>query len=227
MTLLFLHGAGCTGDVFDAQLEHFRGSHAPNLPGHCCAGSAQSIAQFADAVERYAGEHGLCDVTVCGHSMGAAIALELLLRSPVWLAAGILVGGGARMRVAPAFLEGLREDFEATSRRIAGYFFAEPSPERVEAAVERMRAVGQAQTLMDFEACNAFDTTERLPSVRRPVLAITGAADQLTPAKFVHVLTDRIPGAQARIVERAGHFVMAEQPAETNAAIGAFLSGLS
>lgn len=226
MTLLFIHGAGCTGEVFDAQSAAFPGSMAPNLPGHLCPGSPSTIEQFADAVEAYVRKHELTAVVLCGHSMGGAIAIELALRKPTWLAGVVLLGSGARMRVAPAFLAGLQSDFEPAARLIAGYFFAKPSPERIETAVAAMQRVGQAQTVRDFQACDAFDALERLGGISVPLLAVTGEADKMTPAKFALALADRVPGAQARILPGAGHFVMAERPTETNEAIAAFLRGL-
>lgn len=227
MTLIFLHGAGCTGEVFSEQLRAFPGSHAPNLPGHLSGGSPSSIAEFADAVEAYVREERLTDVVVCGHSMGGLVALELAIRGPQWLAGIVLLDSSARMRVAPQFLEGLQQDFETAARSIAGYFFADSTTERVEAAVETMRRVGPGQTLRDFRACDAYDALDRLSGISVPLLAVTGEADTLAPAKFALALTDRVPGAQARIVPGAGHFVMAERPTETNQAIAAFLRGLS
>ena len=227
MTLVFLHGAGCTAEVFEAQRAAFPDSHAPNLPGHLTAGAPSSIEEFADAIAAYAAQHALRSVVLCGHSMGAAIALEVALRKPAWLHGAVLLGSGARMRVAPAFLDGLRDDFEAAARTIAGYFFAEPSSERIERAVELMGLVGQEQTLRDFQACNAFDALERLPAVAIPVLALTGELDKLMPPKLAAALADRVPNAESRIVPSAGHFVMAERPAETSEAISSFLTGLS
>lgn len=226
MTLLFIAGAGCTSDVFDAQRGTFAGAHAPNLPGHQCAGAPGSIAEFADAVRSYVKARELKSVVLCGHSMGGAVALELAIAQPPWLAGAVLLGSGARMRVAPAFLEGLQNDFEPTARTIAGYFFDEPVAGRVEQAVEMMKSVGQAQTLRDFQACDAFNALERLNGVAVPLLALTGEADKLMPPKFAHALTDRVPSAKARIISGAGHFVMADRPVETNEAISAFLAGL-
>jgi 3-oxoadipate enol-lactonase len=225
--LLFLHGAGFTGDVFEQQLRAFPEAQAPNLPGHLCEGAPKSIGEFADEVGTRAEQAGFERTVVCGHSMGGAVALELALRQPPWLAGAILLGAGARMRVAPAFLEGLESDFEATARRLAGYFFAHPAPERIEGAVNSMRRVGQAQTLRDFRACDAFDVLDRLESIRLPMLAVTGQQDALVPAKHAAALADRVPAARSRIVEGAGHFVMIEQPAETNETVAAFLRGLS
>lgn len=227
MTVIFIHGAGCTGEVFAAQLAAFAGAAAPNLPGHLTRGEPDSIAQFADFVEAYVADSGSKRVVLCGHSMGGAIALELALRKPEWLSAVVLLGGGARMRVAPAFLEGFQNDFQATARTLAGYFFAEPTPERLDAAVEMMERVGQPQTLRDFRACDAFDVLDSIQTITVPLLALTGEADKLAPAKHASALADRVPGAQARIVPDAGHFVMIERPTETNEHIAAFLNGLS
>jgi pimeloyl-ACP methyl ester carboxylesterase len=224
---LFIHGAGCTGEVFAAQLPAFAGALAPNLPGHLRAGAPASIAEFADALANEVRESGFDEVVLCGHSMGGAIALEIALRRAAWLRGAVLLGSGARMRVAPQFLQGLENDFEPTARTIAGYFFSEATVQRVDEAVARMRAVGQPQTLRDFRACDAFNALERLGEVTVPLLAITGEGDQLMPPKFAAALADRVPGARARIIPGAGHFVMVEQPAETNAAIAAFLAGLS
>lgn len=227
MKLLFVHGAGSTGEVFQAQLPAFPGAQAPNLPGHLCPGAPSSIAEFADALVEPLAHAGAGSVVVCGHSMGGAIALELALRKPAWLGGVVLLGSGARMAVAPAFLEGLQNDFEATARTIAGYFFADPLPERIEQAVESMRRVGPEQTFRDFAACNAFDVRERAGEICVPLLALTGEQDRMMPPKFAQSLASRVPHARARIVPGAGHFVMAERPAETNDAIETFLAGLS
>lgn len=226
VTLLFVHGAGFTGEVFDAQRAAFPGSHAPDLPGHACAGEPESIAEFATFLAAYIREQGLRDVVVCGHSMGGAIAIEAALTQQLPLRALLLLGSGARLRVAPAFLEALETDFPAGARTIAGYFFASGSPELVESAAQSMERVGQAQTLRDFRACDAFDALERLSGIAVPVLALTGEADRMTPPKFAQALADRVPQGRARIVPGAGHLLMVERPGETNAEIGTFLSGL-
>ena len=221
-----MHGAGFTGQVFDLQRPAFEDFDAPNLPGHVCAGAPASIEEFAAAIDGYVRDRELRRVVLCGHSMGGAIALSLAIARPPWLAGAILLGSGARMRVAPAFVSGLETDFEATARTIAGYFYAQPSEDRIEQAVESMRLVGQAQTLRDFRACDAFDALAQLDGIAVPLLAITGEADKMMPPKFALALADRVPGAQARIIAGAGHFVMAERPAETNEAISSFLAGL-
>lgn len=227
MTLLFIHGAGFTGAAFAAQLAAFPGAHAPNLPGHEAPASGASVADFAGFIGEYVRFNALDEVVLCGHSMGAAVALECALSGAGEIAGLVLLGGGARLRVAPAILEGLERDFEGTCAELAGFFFADATPERRSWSVAQMRRAGQAQTLRDFRACDAFDVLPRLEEIHVPLLAITGEYDKMTPPKYAQTFVDRVPGAEARIIEGAGHFVMAERPEETNHAIAAFLSGIA
>jgi 3-oxoadipate enol-lactonase len=222
--LVFVHGAGCTGAVFAAQTSALPDAVALTLPGHTTPGEPASIDAFADAVANELRERDLDDVVLCGHSMGGAIALELAIRREPRVRAIVMLSSGARLRVAPAILDRLERDFDAAAYELAQHFYAETTPERLEASTTMMRAVGQAQTLRDFRACDAFDRIDRLEEVALPLLALTGERDVLTPPKFASVLADRIPGASARIVPGAGHLAVVERPGDVNDALHAFVN---
>lgn len=222
--LLFVHGAGCTGDVFAAQLAAFEGSHAITLPGHGTPGTPGSIEEFADVVNEFCAERGLERVVLAGSSMGGAVALELALRRDPLVHAVVLLGSGAKLRVAPPIFEALRSDFRAAARMLAGYFFAEPDERLIDDAVAEMLRVGQEQTIRDFRACDAFDVTDRLGEIGVPLLAITGERDVMMPPKHAALVADRVPGASARILPGAGHLAMVERPADTNEALRAFVT---
>lgn len=226
MKTIFIHGAGFTGGCFAAQLAAFPDAAAPDLPGHLSPGEPDSIAAFADFIGEYVERQHLCDVALCGHSMGGAVALELALRRHPAVRAIVLLDSGARLRVAPAVFERLRADFRDGARFVSGFFFAEATQARLDWSVASMLRVGQAQTLRDFTACDGFDALERLGEIGVPLLALTGEHDKMTPPKYAAALADRVPGAQTRILTGAGHFAMVERPEETNAQIAAFLSGV-
>ncbi|MFN2527474.1 MAG: alpha/beta fold hydrolase [Candidatus Baltobacteraceae bacterium] len=225
-TLLFVHGSGCTSDAFENQMREFPQAHAPNLPGHASPGGGKSVAEFADFIERYIAQHNLQDVVLCGNSLGGAIALEVGLRKSAEVRGIILLGSGSRLKVAPAILEGLEKNFEETARQLAGYMFAQATPERTTSALQSMQTVGQRQTLRDFQACHDFDVTQRLPELLIPVLAVTGEQDVMTPPKYAQFLADRVPAGEVRIVPGAGHLVMIERPTETNDAVANFVNQL-
>ena len=217
--IIFIHGSGCTGEAFAFQTAAFEGSTAPNLPGHEAPGSAATVTEFADFIERLCTERTI----LAGNSLGGAIALEVALRKNPAVAAIILIGSGSRLRVAPAILEGLANDFEATTHMLARSMFAQADPALVADVVATMKRIGPEQIVRDFQACNAFDVTPRLGELAVPALALTGQQDVMTPPKYAQALADRVRGAQVRIIPGAGHLAMIEQPAATNAAIRNFV----
>jgi 3-oxoadipate enol-lactonase len=222
--LVFVHGAGCTGAVFDEQAAAFGGALALTLPGHTTPGEPEGIEAFADAVADELARRDVEDAILCGHSMGGAIALELALRRDPRIAAVVMLGSGAKLRVAPAILDALERDFEPAARDLQRLFFADPTAERTRALADMMIAVGQAQTLRDFRSCDRFDRLDSLQEVDLPLLALTGERDAMTPPKFAQAFADRVPGAAARILAGAGHLLMMERPAAVNDALRSFVT---
>lgn len=226
MTLLCIHGAGFTGRVFGAQRDISDDVRAPNLPGHETPGEPASVDEFADYLGDYIKDQVLERVVLCGHSLGGAIALQLALRGLPQIQALVLLGSGARLRVAPEFLQGLEDDFESTADKIASALFADHGSPLVAEARQSFATVGQAQTLRDFAACNSFDATARLSTIHVPVLAVTGKHDVMTPPKYAQSLATAVPEGSCIFIEDAGHMVMQERPAETNLALQKFVTGL-
>ena len=225
--LVFVHGAGGSHLHWPPQLRRLAGAntYGLDLPGH---GQSEgqgrtSISAYADFVAAFLEILGLEKVTLVGHSMGGATALDFALRYPEKLAGLVLVGSGARLRVAPTILNGIHQDFEAVVRLICDYAFSLDAPEQLKR--EGRRQMGQTHPDVlygDFAACDAFDVMDRLGEIRCPTLAICGTADRLTPPKYSTYLRDNIPAAQLVLIEGAGHMVMLEQPEAVSRAIADF-----
>jgi len=217
---VFVHGAGCTPAVFAAQMAAFPSAIAPDL--HALAPDAPSVEAYASALstvlasidEPYA---------LVGSSMGGAVALEATIAGAA-PAALIAIGCAPKLRVAPQSLATAEADFEAFIASIVPAYFGEATPGLVAAAAAQLRTVGQARTLADLRACDAWDVAERASALRLPVLVLTGGRDAMTPARFGQMLADRIPGGRMRILHGAGHLAMAESPADTNEALRTFVS---
>jgi len=193
---------------------------APLLP-HC-----DSIEAFADFIAAYVDRERLNDVVLCGHSLGAMVAIESALRAPVWLRGIVAIGGGMHLAVAPAIFEMLGSDFDSAAARIAGYMFADRNDPRIADIAQSIRTTGSNAVVEAFRACDAYDATPRVGEINVPLLALTGERDRMTPPDLAHALAGRVPGAEARIIAGAGHMVMLETPADTNAALRSFVSKL-
>lgn len=73
-------------------------------------------------------------------------------------------------------------------------------------------------------AIRVYDARPQLHAVRTPTLVLVGAEDVLTPVAQSVEIAERIPGARLQVLPRGGHAMLAEYPAETVAAMRAFLA---
>jgi pimeloyl-ACP methyl ester carboxylesterase len=231
--LVFVHGAGDSHLLWNGQLGAFADSarvFALDLPGHGrSAGPAcSSILQYAAVLSAFLDAMQFERAVLAGSSMGGAIIQTLALEFGNRVAGIVLVGTGARLRVAPQFLAGLESDFEATAQRLVDNYFSADVPAALkEKSLRQLRASGGAVTLDDFAACDAFDLRARVKEIPLPTLVLCGREDRMTPLRSSEYLAHEIPQSQLVVIEQAGHLVMLEQPLAFNAALRSWLAGLS
>ncbi len=226
--VVLIHGAGGNHLVWPAQvrrLPHYT-VYAPDLPGHGRSeGPAlPSIPAYRDALLAWADALGLETFVPVGHSMGGAIAQELALAVPRRLAALVLVATGARLRVHPSILRGLRENFEDTVRFLSQWAYGdEPPPPLLDVFVEQVMATSPEVVYGDFAACDVWDRMGDVKDISVPTLVLGGESDRLTPPKFLRYLAEHIPQAELVLIPGAGHMVMVEAPDAVARAISTWL----
>ena len=229
---VFVHGAGGNSLLWSRTLQALSGGSralAVNLPGHPSGPiTCRSVSEYADSVHEFISSEGLAPVSVCGHSMGSAIALTLALDHPADVRALILVGAGAKLGVSPAILGGLADKpLRAIEELITPLSFHSVTLEAGREARTALSLSNLAVFLNDYAACDGFDVRGRLNEVGVPTLVACGDDDRVTPPRFGAFLGEKIRGAAVRTVAGAGHMVPLEKPAELGAMIQDFLSGLS
>ncbi len=227
--LVFLHGAGLTGDLWEPQRAAFPGALFPSLPGRPGAAPGdgpppETVDAFGAAVIALLDAGGYERAHLIGASLGGAIALHCALAHAPRVASITAIGSGARMRVSPQILEGVRSAFDTTVETVAHACLAEPAAELHAALVAMMHAVGAAQMERDYRACDAFDVMARLGAIGVPALVVCGTADVMTPLKYSQFLAAQIPGAQFHPVDGAGHLAAAERAPDVNARIAQFVA---
>ena len=228
-TLLMIHGAGGGAQVWRNQVHLLKSSLntlAIDLPGHGkTAGSAKNtIDEYArwlmETLEAFSPEQPF----LMGHSMGGAIVQEAAFKNPALMKGVILAATGPRLGVAPAFLDGLLNNFENIIDTIMAYAYAPGVDQRLvtEGAV-LMREAGSAIVHGDFTACNRFDMRDRIAQITLPTLILCGEKDQLTPPSLSLKLKTAIEGSRCDIIPSAGHMVMIETPEAFNKSVLGFI----
>ncbi|MBA3944705.1 MAG: alpha/beta hydrolase [Herpetosiphonaceae bacterium] len=230
--LVMVHGAGGTARHWGYQLSGLKESAsalALDLPGHgrspgppprTISDAGKLLLQWMDALH-------LPQAVLMGHSMGGAIVQWLALNAPERLLGLILVATGARLRVAPTILEGISQDFAATTQLITQLSYRPATPPAIIAqAVAELRTMPPAVLHNDYAACDAWDAMTRVSAITVPTLILVGEQDRMTPLKYSQWLHERIAGSQLVIIPAAGHMVMVEQADIVNRTIGAWLSAV-
>ena len=86
---------------------------------------------------------------------------------------------------------------------------------RIGAAQPRHPEGGRRQ----WEAMQGFDSYDRLPTLRVATLVIHGTEDQAISVENATLLAERIPDAELRLLEGAGHLYHSERAEEADAAV--------
>jgi len=231
-SLVFIHGAGGSGSFWQVQIDALAdkaNTLALDLPGHGRSDGPgkDTIEDYARLVNEFVSELKIPNPIPCGVSMGGAIAQQLLMDFAPRYPAGILMGTGARMGVAPVIFETIENDFSGFVDMI-GTFAVSPKtdPELVQPFIEELARGNPEVVIGDFRACDRFDSRAGLSSILVPVLIITSEEDKLTPAKYGEFLEKNIQQAQCVHIMDAGHIVSIERPDETHTLILEFLDTL-
>jgi pimeloyl-ACP methyl ester carboxylesterase len=234
LPLVLIHGAGGNHLSWPPGLRRMPGKRviALDLPGHGkSAGSGlTSIQGYAEALDRWLEGIGLGSVVLAGHSMGGAIALWSALEHPGRVAALVLIGTGARMRVHPELLKNSQDEasFQRAVTLVTEWSYSGQAPQSlVRLASQRLAEVPPQVLHADFLACDGFDVLGYLEQVRQPALVVCGEADRMTPLKYARYLANGLPAARLVVIQGVGHMAMLEKPQEVAAAVGSFLGGLA
>jgi len=229
-TVLFIHGAGGGQYSWSYQKVFFEKEFNPiiiELPGHGESEGAgeQEVARYAEHVEAFLKALGLLKTFLVGHSMGGAIVQTLALSHPGMINGIVLVGTGARLKVLPMILNGIKDDFEETVQKINQMAYSRKAPPTLieRGAAEMLQS--RAEILYgDYLACDRFDLMNEIKKIGLPTLIVCGEDDQLAPVKYSQFLHDRIKGSKMEILPEAGHKVMIETPQLFNEKIKEFIS---
>ncbi|MGE4431858.1 MAG: alpha/beta fold hydrolase [Sphingobium sp.] len=217
--LLILPGLMCDSRMFAAQIDAFPGAVAVDgFYDGCDRIEAMADYALARAPERFA---------LFGHSMGARVALEVIRKAPERVERIALADTGIHP-VKPGEQEkrhALRDIGRAQGMAALVDAWLPPmvgpgnrGDDALMAALRAMSlSAGQAGFERQIEALlHRPDTDAALRGIAVPAFAIVGDADEWSPVDQHAAMAEKIPGAQLRVVEGAGHMAPAEKPHQFN-----------
>uniref|UniRef100_A0A7C4ASD1 Alpha/beta hydrolase n=1 Tax=Desulfomonile tiedjei TaxID=2358 RepID=A0A7C4ASD1_9BACT len=230
LALVFVHGSGGDREDWRDQLSGLSETAtalAIELPGHGKSDGPgeSSVAAYAAWVADFVEALGLSRVMLVGCSLGSAITQWIALIGKPWLQAIGLVGAGARLRVHPSFLEGLKkEDGAAALSLLADFCLSPHTGEPLRSFIDqKMRAVSADIVYGDLKACDEFDVMDRLKKITVPTWIIVGQDDRLTPPKYAQFLHKEIRDSWLHVVGQAGHLISLEAPETFNNLLKEFI----
>lgn len=239
--LLLVHGYPLDRSMWAPQLAGLTGAWciAPDLRGFGASSAAlppRTLAEHADDLAALLDALGIQRAVIAGLSMGGYIAFEFVRRHRERLRGLVLLDTSPRpddeaMRVArTATIERAeREGVAPIAEALGAKLFADDvAPSLRERVIAQMAATPRAGVIAAVTAMrDRADSRDLLPTLAdTPTLVIVGSEDRLTPPELARAMADAIPGATLVEVAGAGHLPTLERPAETTAAIQAFLARL-
>jgi pimeloyl-ACP methyl ester carboxylesterase len=112
--------------------------------------------------------------------------------------------------------------------KLLGKSTAAARPGLVRAATEIVeRQSAEAVAAAQRGMARRDDVRPRLGEIARPVLAIVGAEDVISPPAEMREIAAAIPGARLAEIAGAGHLAPMENPDAVTAAIAEFVHGLN
>jgi len=220
-------GSGALWDVVSPALDDLV------LPWPCRIDLDDSVAEMAASVLAEAPLR----FALCGHSLGAVVALEIMRREPQRVRRLVLIGATARgptpeQQQAWSDWRGRTErgGFTAVADELARATLAPArrSDAGLVAVNTRMaHAVGAAGFRRQLRAQTTRpDSLDSLGQLDVPVLVLAGERDGICPPPLQQEIVQRCPRAGLVTIEGGGHMLPLESPAEVAAALrSALLDG--
>jgi 3-oxoadipate enol-lactonase len=238
---MLVHGLGLSGALWNRVCAGLGGGHTIVRVDLRGAGRSRELERTELTLGRWANDLaavierlGLERPTVVGHSLGVAIALELVLERPELPGALVLIGGEADLsNLAPRMLASVERIESMGLERWVDEFwsknppFSDPSLARDRAIVDDYRSLLLENDAGDYvRQCLAIARAEplshRLGEIGQPVLVLVGGLDDRTLPEHGRELARALPNARLVELPDVGHTLPLEAPQATADAISGF-----
>lgn len=213
-TIVFLHGGGMSGWIWEKQIEHFKDYHClvPDLPGH--GESNEPLISLRDCAQKVAElieKNGYNKVIVVGHSLGAKVAVELLSVKPHMVDYAVIVSALYRPTKMMLWLH------KPWVYRLTVWLVKYKKILELQAKLIFKESSDQQNFIKDTQRLTATDLQKiydmaydsKLPSalssLKTSVLVMAGAKEPFAMGQSVMDLANAIPHAKGVLVRTVNH----------------------
>lgn len=221
--LVLVHGLGCSTDYWVRNGAWIAAAGyrvlAPDLPGFGRTDGPRaglSIVQQAYAVSVFAEAMRLGPAAYLGHSLSCQTVLELACTEPARVSALILAAPtGDRRR-------------KRLLREAVGFLRDVPRepPSLVPIILDAYVRAGPLRWTRTWLAGKRHDAFHAARRVRAPAMVMVGERDPVVPTHFAGALANAIGHARLRIIPRAAHALIYDEPAGFNGTVVGFLDAV-
>lgn len=227
-TVLLLHGLGVNAQSWQMQFPALTRAGfrvlAPDARGFGKSGypgGSTSIAEMASDFKALLDYLEIEHAHVAGISMGGTHALQMALDFPQCVKKLVLINTFARLRpkdwkgwayFAARFFLVHFVSLEAQAHLVAKHLFpGERQEELRQQLIEQVKNADPRGYRAVMRALASFNATSELDKIQLPTIVITGECDRTVPPERQQILAERIPNADQKIVQGAGHAVIADK----------------
>lgn len=221
--LLLIHGLMVSGKMYQPVLPSLETHYhliVPDLRGHGRSGALPgpySVEQLARDLVQVLNDLQIDAADILGYSQGGAVAQQFAHDYPTRVRSLVLACTfGHNMLSLRERLEGmltlwlvrilgLHRLAKLVSNAGGGSYLP---PETVRWFQEILTANNAGRMVAAVEAMKAFDSRPWLHQIACPTLVIAGAEDTAVPSTHAQMLAQGIPGAQLRMIDGAGHYLI-------------------
>ncbi|NWF79343.1 MAG: alpha/beta hydrolase [Chloroflexi bacterium] len=242
--VVLLHGWGAFKELWWSTIQRLGRDYrcfAPDFPGHGDSPlrHGASITALAETIAAFCDDLQLRDVTLIGHSMGGAVAVELTLARPDLVQRLLLVDPAVDVQRMPPFARAYLLPtfgwaafrFVLLGARIFSPIGAQVPHSHGGGWLRPWLRRGAYMARFDpdalyqlYRALFASGTGARLTQIAVPTLVISGQFDGLVPTEHARRVARSIPGARYVEIPGAIHNPMDERPRTFERAVRAFLA---
>ena len=213
----------------------------PDLRGHGDSETGEGPAtmqKHAADVSRVLDEVGVGRAAMAGISIGGYTLFELWRQNRARISALALFNTKApqdtpearkaRLQTAEDVLQkGAEPFFESMVPKLMGKTTVETRPDLVAGALRLMRKMSpQDVAAVQRGMAERPDSTATLKTINVPTLIVTGNEDTITGIPEAETMRQNISGSQMKIIAKAGHYSIWEQPEEAGRILRQFLDSV-